>query len=242
MQAVILAGGLGTRLRPVTERIPKVLVPVAGRPFLDWLVATLPRDLFTEVLLLVGYLGDQVCEYCGDGSRYGMTITYSQEPEPLGTAGALRFAADMLGDRFVLLNGDTYIELDYGDLLGFHTRMGATVTMVLARPYDLAILPNVRVEPDGRVSRYAKGVSAPDLNGIDGGVAVFDREVLRYIPEGGPRALEGGVFQALVVARQLAGYVTGNVYYDMGTDSGLRAVETLVEADGRCGDTPGSGQ
>ena len=93
MQAVLLAGGLGTRLRPLTYEIPKVLVPVAGRPFVDWLLDALPRDVFDEVLLLTGYLGEQVEEYCGKGERYDLRIKYSREPEPMGTAGALRHAA-----------------------------------------------------------------------------------------------------------------------------------------------------
>ena len=242
MQAVILAGGLGTRLRPLTYEVPKVLVPVAGRPFIEWLIESLPRDLFGEVLMLTGHLGEQVEQHCGDGSRYGRRLVYSQEPKPLGTAGALRHARDLLHEHFVLLNGDTYLALDYGELLDFHDRARTTGTMVLAKPHDPSIRSNVRVEPSGRVSRYAKGAPDPRLNGTDGGVAVFDRNVLRHIPGSGPSALEDGIFQALAENDQLAGYVTGHVYYDMGTDPGLRAMEAIMGPGGQSADALGSGR
>lgn len=228
MQAVILAGGLGTRLRPLTKKVPKILISVGGRPFIDWVIDTLPRDLFDELLLLTGYLGDRVREYCGDGSRYGIAIRYSCEPQPLGTAGALRHASDLLGRTFVLLNGDTYIELDYLDLLAFHHSQPSIATMVVARPYDPEIRPNVRVEPDGRITKYAKGEPAPDLNAVDAGVAVFDKEVISFIPERDPVGLETHVFSRLVAHGQIAGYRADAVFYDIGTPEGLTAFTQLV--------------
>ena len=222
MQAVILAGGLGTRLRPITYKVPKVLVPVAGKPFIDWLISTLPPDVFDEILLLIGYLGEQVREYCGDGSRYGIPIKYSQEPQPLGTAGALRYAAEKLAETFVLINGDTYIELDYPDLLSFHKSHGKIATMVLAKPYDPSIPPNVRVEPDGRITKYAKNSSDPTFNATDAGVVVFQKGVLSYIPSRSPAGLEKTVFPTLAAANLLFGYVQPSViFYDMGTPQGL---------------------
>jgi mannose-1-phosphate guanylyltransferase len=184
------------------------------------------------MLLLIGYLGDQVREHCGDGRRYGIPIRYSQEPEPLGTAGALRYAADLLADTFVLLNGDTYIQLDYPDLLAAHERHGTTGTMVLAQPYDPAIPCNVRVEPEGGITRYAKSVLDLELNATDGGVAVFERSLLSHIPDHGPTGLESVVYTSLIALGELSGYVTGGTYYDMGSALGLERLQRVLKPHG----------
>jgi len=201
--------------------VPKVLVPVAGRPFIDWLVSTLPPEVFSEILLLIGYLGEQVREHCGDGSRYGIPIRYSQEPEPLGTAGAIRYAAELLADTFVVLNGDTYIELDYSDLLAAHVRNGAVGTMVVVRANDPAIRPNVRVEADGRITCYAKNDATADLNATDAGVVVFDKSVLELVPTDQPSGLEHHVFPVLAAENRLRGYMAPSEFYDMGTEQGI---------------------
>ena len=228
MQAVILAGGLGTRLRPLTYEVPKVLVPVASRPFIDWVIESLPRDLFDEVLMLTGHLGEQVEQHCGDGSRYDLRMNYSQEPEPLGTAGALCHAADLLAERFVLLNGDTYIELDYRELWAAHHRMRGIATMALGRPYDPTICPNVRVEHDGRVTRYAKGESPGGLNAVDAGVGALERQILSYIPDEYPSGLEHGVYARLAAQGEFSGYLTDGMYYDIGTVSGLERLSVVL--------------
>lgn len=230
MQAVILAGGLGTRLRPLTYEVPKVLVPVAGRPFLDWLIATLPPGLFSDLLLLIGYLGEQVRDHCGDGSRYGLPIRYSQEPAPLGTAGALRFAARLLADRFVLINGDTYVEPGYAALKAAHRASPRVGTMVVGRSPDPAVGPNLRLEPDGRISRYAKGHPSGDLNAVDAGVTLFERSVLDHIPDRYRVGLEEGVYQELSVQGLLHGFWAPQPFYDMGTPALLEALTRHLEA------------
>ncbi|MCD6351024.1 MAG: NTP transferase domain-containing protein [Armatimonadetes bacterium] len=233
MQAVLLAGGLGTRLRPLTYEIPKVLVPVAGRPFVDWLLDALPRDVFDEVLLLTGYLGEQVEEYCGKGERYDLRINYSREPEPMGTAGALRHAAAALAERFVLINADTYVRLDYADLLAQHSThvaAGAIGTMVVGEPYGGGASPNVRLQADGLILAYAKHAEAPGLNGVDAGVIVFERRVLDYVPERRPVGLEEGVFQQLSADGLLAGYRAAEPFYDMGTPEGRDALADYLKS------------
>ena len=225
MQAVILAGGLGTRLRPVTTELPKVLVPVAGRPFIDWLIDALPRDTFDEVLMLTGYLGDQVESHCGDGSQYGLPVTYSREPEPLGTAGAMAFAAAKLQEQFVVLNGDTYIEPDYARLLAAHKRLGAMATMVVATPPRDDIRPNVQLGQDGMVVRYAKGIDDPSLTLVDAGVLLAARDVLSLIPATRPSGLEVDVFPRLADERRLAAVVVDRPYLDVGTPQGLAAMQ-----------------
>ncbi|HKF24702.1 MAG TPA: sugar phosphate nucleotidyltransferase, partial [Candidatus Acidoferrum sp.] len=115
-QAVILAGGLGTRMRPVTETVPKPMIAVAGKPFLQWQLELLATSGIRSALLLVAYLGEQIEQYFGDGRRFGSSIDYAYELSPLGTGGALRNAEQKLRDWFVLLNGDTYLAIDYDGL------------------------------------------------------------------------------------------------------------------------------
>ena len=113
MQAVILAGGLGTRLRPFTERIPKAMVPIGSKPFLEHQILLLRSQGIEEILLLVGYLADHIKDFFGDGSRYGLRISYSHEEVPRGTGGALKLAQPKLQNNFLLLNGDTYLSMNY---------------------------------------------------------------------------------------------------------------------------------
>src|SRR5579863_2096343 len=113
MQAVILAGGLGTRLRPITERIPKPMVEVGGRPFLEYIIQHLQKYDFRKVLVLLSYLGEHIQEHFGDGSRFGVDIEYSWEPSPLGTAGAIRNAKDLLDAEFLVIYGDSLLPIDY---------------------------------------------------------------------------------------------------------------------------------
>ncbi len=230
MQAVILAGGLGTRLRPLTYEVPKVLAPVAGRPFLDWLIAALPPGLFGELLLLIGHLGEQVRDHCGDGSRYGLPIRYSREPAPLGTAGAVRFAAPLLADQFVLINGDTYVEVHYAALETAHRASARVGTMVVGRSFDPAVRPNLRVEADGRISRYAKRQPSHELNAVDAGVTLFERSVLDHIPDTCPVGLEQGVYQELSGQGLLYGFRAPDPFYDMGTPALLEALARHLEA------------
>src|SRR5579884_979643 len=117
IQAVILAGGLGTRMRPHTETIPKAMLLVRGRPFIEHQIELLSVAGFRRFLLLVGWLGEQIEEQLGDGARFGVEIRYSYEPTPLGTGGALRNAADMLEPQFLLVNGDTLLAIDYPGLV-----------------------------------------------------------------------------------------------------------------------------
>src|SRR5450755_506174 len=113
MQAVILAGGLGTRLWPVTQAVPKPMVPVAGRPYLEYQLRLLGEQSIRDIVLLTGYLGEQIEEYFGDGSRLGLSLRYSCEPAPMGTGGALRDGSSLLDDVFLVIYGDSYLPIDY---------------------------------------------------------------------------------------------------------------------------------
>src|SRR5438270_8005657 len=131
MQALILAGGEGTRLRPLTSTMPKPVVPLAGRPFITHMLAWLRRYGVQDVIMSCGFLADGVRSVLGDGAELGLRLRYLEEPKPLGTGGALKFAEEMLEDRFFMLNGDTLTDLDLNAQLAQHERTGARATLAL---------------------------------------------------------------------------------------------------------------
>ena len=230
IQVVILAGGLGTRLRPLTEKIPKVLAPVLGRPFIHFQLEYLRRAGFRKALLLIAYLGEQIEAYCGDGNPWGLRIDYAREPSPMGTGGALKLAEDRLEDLFVLINGDTFLPLDFDGLLtSFFAVPCAGMMTVYANGPD-APRPNVRIDPDGSIGAYDK--RNPDgLNGVDAGVSVYRREVLKTAPAGRPFSFEEELLPRLIERRGLRGFLTREPFYDMGTPETLRKTEAFLRRD-----------
>jgi NDP-sugar pyrophosphorylase family protein len=229
---VILAGGLGTRLRPITESVPKPMVPVAGIPYLEHQLRLLARQSITDIVLCTGYLGEQIEEYFGDGRSLGLSLRYSREPHPLGTGGALRHAASLLDPVFLVLYGDSYLPIDYGLPWNALTESKATgLIVVFADPSGATrVRKNVALGDDGCVIRYDKD-SAGDsgLLYIEAGVLVFRRTVLDSIPDSGPISLETAAYPRLIERRELAGYVTGQRFYDIGTPERLRELEELFQ-------------
>ena len=234
IQAVILAGGLGTRLRPLTEKVPKVLAPVLGRPFLDFQLRHLRRAGFRKVLLLVAYLGEQIEGYCGDGGRWGVRIDYAREPSPMGTGGALKLAGEKLDDPFVLINGDTFLPLDFDRFLASFLETPCLGLMTVYAGDEVGASHNVRVGPDGFVQAYDKR-SAEGMNGTDAGVSVYRREVLDTAPAERPFSFEEEMFPRLIAQRGLRGFFARERFYDMGTPENLRRTEDFLRnerADG----------
>ena len=157
LPAVILAGGLGTRLGPITRTTPKPLVSVAGRPILDWILTWLAASGVPEVLLLAGYLGDRIVAFVGDGSQWGIPARVSVEPSPLGTGGALVHAGALLPDAFLLLYGDSYLPMDYASLSdAFHSANGEAMMVVYEDAEGVTGVENNALVEAGRVTRYAK--------------------------------------------------------------------------------------
>jgi NDP-sugar pyrophosphorylase family protein len=229
MQAVILAGGLGTRLGPLTRTVPKPMVPVAGRPYLEHQLRELARQDVTDVVLLTGYLGEQIEDYFGDGRPLGLRLRYRREATPQGTGGALRDAADLLADSFLLIYGDSYLPIDYAAVLRRLDESGAAgVAVVYDNREDTNVRNNVAVSPDGVVTRYAKGAADPDLRYVEAGVLAFRREVLGRLPPSGPASLEADLYPGLVARGELAAFVTGQRFYDIGTPERLALIEQVL--------------
>ena len=199
MQAVILAGGLGTRLGSLTRKIPKPMVPVAGAPYLEHQLRLLARQQLRDVLLLTGYLGDQIENYFGSGSRLGLRLRYCRETQPQGTGGALRDARGHLAESFLLLYGDSLLPIEYaaaGRRLKDSAALGAIV--VYRDPSgETSVQPNVALDRSGLVTRYDKTASGdPALEYVEAGVSCFRREVLDLLPATGPASFEQFVFPA----------------------------------------------
>jgi NDP-sugar pyrophosphorylase family protein len=232
MQAVILAGGLGTRLWPLTKEMPKPMAPVAGAPYLEHQLRLLAKQSITDVVLLTGYLGSQIEEHFGDGSHLGIRISYSREPQPLGTGGALREARHLLADLFVLIYGDSYLPIQYAQVAGHLAASQATGVMVVYRdPAGETSVPgNVSLDESSLVSRYDKTAEAdPELQYIEAGVLAFRCGVLDLIPPHDPVSLEQKVFPLLIERRQFLGMPTSQRFYDIGTPERLKAIEEFLD-------------
>jgi N-acetyl-alpha-D-muramate 1-phosphate uridylyltransferase len=227
MQAVILAGGLGTRLWPVTKAVPKPMVPVAGEPYLAHQLRFLREQGHTDVVMLTGYLGEQIEEYFGDGGPIGMRIRYSREPAPLGTGGALRNASNLLADAFLLIYGDSFLPIRYEILERrlAETKATAVVALFEDRDGETGVVANVDVDESGFVTRYEKNAARSNLRFIDAGVLAMRAEAIQHIPAGEKSSLEEQIFPRLIERRALAAVTTEQRFYDIGTPERLRVIE-----------------
>lgn len=223
IQAAILAGGLGKRMRPLTESIPKPMIEVRGKPFLHHQFEVLRSFGIRRIVLLVAYLGDQIEKHFGDGAALGLHLTYSYEPEPLGTGGALKNAAAMLEEEFLLLNGDTYLAIDYAGLAKAFHASKAMAMIVAYENSDARVPSNLALSADASVATYRKH-DARGLTHVDAGVIALRREVLDEIPLGRKCSLEEEIFPKLIERGQMKAWVTKEPFYDMGSPAGLEAL------------------
>ncbi|HYH94261.1 MAG TPA: nucleotidyltransferase family protein [Candidatus Saccharimonadales bacterium] len=200
LPALVLAGGLGLRLRSVTGDLPKILATVGGEPFLHYVLARLRRDGIRDVTLCTGYGADAVRRFAGTGEAWDLRIDYSEETTPLGTAGALRLAtAESAHERFLVLNGDSYFDIDLRDLVEAHARLGGLVTIAARRAESAGRFGAVRIGADGAVEDFEEKREAGPAT-INGGIYVIERSVLTDLPADVPVSLERDVFPAMVGA------------------------------------------
>jgi NDP-sugar pyrophosphorylase family protein len=223
--AVVLAGGLGSRLRSVVGDRPKVLAPVAGRPFLEYLLRQLVEAGVRDAVLCTGFGADAVAEVMGDGTRFGLRLRYSREDRPLGTGGALRQAVPLLGPGpALILNGDSFVPLPLASLGALHARRAARATLLLARVPDCGRFGAVSVDCEGRIVRFEEK-TRPGPGLVNAGVYLVERTVLEGIPAGREVSLEKEVFPGLIGA--LAGLVVDADLVDIGTPESLAAAQRL---------------
>ena len=243
MQALILVGGEGTRLRPLTSNIPKPVVTLVDRPFMAYMLEWLGSHGVDDVIMACGFLPDSVKAVLGEGERYGMTIRYLEEPRPLGTGGALKFAEEYLDERFLMLNGDVLTDIDLTAQIEQHVETGASGTLALVPVDDPSNYGLVRTDADHKVLEFLEKPAADTpitINTISAGAYVLERSVLDLLQPDTKASIEREVFPRLV-GNGLHARVSHDYWLDIGTperylqgtyDILEGVVATKVQADG----------
>ena len=234
MQALILAGGKATRLRPLTSRVPKPVVPLVGQPFISYMLEWLGSHGVDDIVISCGFLADGVRAVLGDGSQFGVRLCYVEEPEPLGTGGALKYAEDLLDERFFMLNGDVLTDIDLTAQLAQHEQTGARATLALIPVRDPSAYGLVRRRDDLSVEEFLEkpGPDATiDTNLVNAGAYILERNVLdKMAPKGSVISIERDLFPSLV-DNGLYGYRAKGYWLDIGTpDRYLQATFDIMES------------
>lgn len=215
-KAFILAGGKGTRMRPFTYEMPKPLIPVQGRPLLQHIIELLRKYEIRDVIISTGYMCDKIREYFGNGSRFGVTITYLEEKDELGTAGPLNIARDLLKAPFLMFNGDVLANIDLSDFINTHSKNDGLATIALTPVKDPSRFGVAELRGDRIMGFIEKPKEQTKSKLINAGVYILEPEVLDYIPKG--RAMmETDVFPTLVREGKLYGYPFEGQWFDTGT-------------------------
>lgn len=235
MQAVIMAGGRGTRLAEITkDEIPKPMVPVAGKPLLLWQVERLKENGITDIIMVIGYLGNKIQEYFGDGSRFGVAIQYFVEKSPLGTAGSFYYLKDMLqAGSFLMMSGDLFLDIDFARMIHFHEEKHSVATLFVhpnGHPFDSDLLV---LAEDDRVVRFDSKHNVRDYwydNCVNAGIFVFDKKICDRVPQPVKRNLENDVIKTMIEdGEPVYGYRSPEYVKDVGTAERIR--QTLADIE-----------
>jgi NDP-sugar pyrophosphorylase family protein len=228
-KAVLLVGGMGTRLQSLLPSTPKPLASVGNRPFLELLVRQLRYQGIRRLVLCTGYLAHEIENELGDGRSWDVTIEYSNEPRPMGTAGAVKFAETLLGDvpDFLVMNGDSFMEIDFRQLMHFHRKSGGIASMAVLRMKNEMRYGTVQIGAEGRVSGFTEKTDGAPTGFVNAGIYVFDHRIFEHIPEG-PGSLERDIFPKLleygVHALEQHGF-----FIDIGTPEDYARAQKLCE-------------
>ncbi len=228
MKVVVIAGGRGTRIASVNSEIPKAMIPIAGKPVLEYEVEMAKRYGHTDFLFIIGYLGEQIEAYFGDGSRWGVNIEYFKEEKPLGTAGAFHYLKDKLKDDFFVFYGDTVMDFDMNAMLEFHRHRQADATLFLHpndHPYDSDI---VDIDVEGKVRKFYNKPHPSGFvsrNMVNAAVFIFSARILTFVREGVKSHIEKDLLPTCLDAGlTLFGYVSFEYVKDMGTPERYQSV------------------
>ncbi len=220
---------MATRLRPITAKIPKLLVEVAGEPFFSHQIRLLKAAGLTKIVLCVGYLGEMIVDLYGDGAKWGVQIDYAFDgPKLLGTGGALIAALPKLGDAFYVLYGDSYLPVDYRAVGDFFLRSGQLGLMTVYENHGRYDTSNVEFS-DGEIRHYDKKIKTPAMHHIDYGLGLFRAAAFDGFPRDAVVDL-AEVQKSLVARRQLAGYEIKQRFYEIGSHEGLQELDTLLRS------------
>ncbi len=237
-QAIILGGGRGERLKPITDSIPKVMIGINGKPFLQYQIEILKKFGITNIVLSVGYLWKTIRDHFDDGSEFDVHIQYSVEKDFIGTGGAIKLAQKYLEDTFFILNGDTYLPISYSELESFflsNLKINGDLIGALAvftNP-DKIMKNNIKVDPQNYILGYNKVVESEEMNGVDAGVTIFTRNIVDYIPDVNKDhhkiSFENDVWPELIQDQKLVGFKTDTRFYDIGTPERLKLISEVLK-------------
>ncbi|HID56175.1 TPA: nucleotidyltransferase family protein [Candidatus Poribacteria bacterium] len=214
-KAVIIAGGMGTRLRPVTYEIPKPLIPIRGRTLTEHVLDILKDAGVVEVFLSVGYMHERIRGYFGDGARFGVRMRYIIEDKPLGTGGWMKLI-EPFQEHFIALNGDNLFDLDFREMYRFHLSRGAVATIALTKVDDPRAYGVVTMEGD-RITAFLEKSDRPPTDLINSGYYIFSPSVFRYLPPSSAFMLERDLFPKLAEEGVLCGFIHDGTWFDTGT-------------------------
>ena len=227
LPVAILAGGLATRLHPLTEKVPKALLPIASRPFIHWQLELLAQQGVTEVVLCAGHFGEQIHAAVGDGRGFGMTVRYSFDGDTLlGTGGALKRARPMLGAAFFVLYGDSYLRCSFAAVQTAYEESQALGLMTVFCNEDRWEKSNVLLR-DGRVVEYDKQSPRPGMRHIDYGLSILSIEALQRSPANAAFDL-ADLYRELVSRGELAALTVNERFYEVGSVGGIEATENYL--------------
>lgn len=220
LKAIILVGGEGTRLRPLTYTTVKSMIQVLNRPFIEYVIRHLSSHNIGEAILALGYKPDSIMSYFGHGSELSAKLIYSVEQTPLGTAGAVKNAGKYVDDTFFVINGDIFTDLDLTDMFRFHKQMSAKVTIALTSVEDPTQFGVVETDNKQRINRFIEKPSRDQVTShlINAGTYIIEPEVLNHIPEGGQFMFEHDLFPKLLAEGEpILGYISDSYWIDVGT-------------------------
>lgn len=231
MQALVLAGGLGTRLRSIINDKPKPMVRIASKPFLEYQIQFLRDYHIADLVLCVGYLCEHIQEYFGDGSNWGVKIHYSVEDRLLGTAGALKNAEEHVQGTFLTLNGDSFFDLDLAQLIQFHKKRGGLGTIALTEIADASSYGSMRIGAEYAILSFEE---KPDeqtaMAQINAGIYVLEPAIFDFIPRSRKVSLEKETFPSVLEkSHRLFGYPADGFFVDIGTPEGFNKFQNYVK-------------
>ncbi|MBU4023499.1 NTP transferase domain-containing protein [Patescibacteria group bacterium] len=227
MQIVVLCGGQATRLFPLTEKIPKSMLKIAERPFLEHQVELFKKNKIFDIVLCIGSFGEQIEKYFGDGKKFGVNIKYSKEKEPLDTGGALKNAKNLLDDEFFIIYGDSYLLIDYQEAYDYFKKFNKLGLMTIYKNYR-KIEPSKIIVKNNLIQKFDK--DNPNQEGMihtEFGLNIFKKEVLDLVQE--KTFPIGNYFKKLIERNELLAYESSQRFYEIGCPSGLKATKDLIE-------------
>ena len=227
MQVAILAGGLATRLGDLTRDRPKSMVKVLGKPFLEYQLELLRQSGIKNIILCIGYMGEKIKRHFGSGKRYGVDIRYSVEDTPLGTAGALKKAANLLDDIFFTMYGDSYLFLDFSQVMSYFASQNKLALMTVYKNFNCYDRSNTVVEGN-LIKRFSKQQKTRDMVYIEYGANIFRKEVLDMIPENRFYSLDH-LFPRLIEQKQLLAFEVRERFYEIGSPPGLTEFAEFIK-------------